>query len=86
MRSNAVGGGGDCTLSLAWDGAVMMPLQSKPFPLAYIVLLHSHHNFLHVLQHISWRKRICTQPDNDNLETFLWRQSFAFVSTMDEEL
>ncbi len=26
MRSNAVGGG-DCTLSLAWDGAVMMPLQ-----------------------------------------------------------
>jgi hypothetical protein len=29
MRSNAVGGGGgDCTLSLAWDGAVMMPLHS----------------------------------------------------------
>jgi hypothetical protein len=26
MRSNAVGGG-DCTLSLAGDGAVMMPLQ-----------------------------------------------------------
>jgi hypothetical protein len=26
MRSNAVGGG-YCTLSLAWDGAVMMPLQ-----------------------------------------------------------
>jgi hypothetical protein len=28
MRSNAVGGGGDCTLGLAWDGAVMMPLHS----------------------------------------------------------
>jgi hypothetical protein len=26
MRSNAVGGG-YCTLSLAWEGAVMMPLQ-----------------------------------------------------------
>jgi hypothetical protein len=29
MRSNAVGGGGDCTLSLAWEGAVMMPLQAE---------------------------------------------------------
>jgi hypothetical protein len=30
MRSNAVGGGGGyCTLSLAWEGAVMMPLQSN---------------------------------------------------------
>jgi hypothetical protein len=29
MRSNAVGGGGgDCTLSLAWEDAIMMPLQS----------------------------------------------------------
>jgi hypothetical protein len=28
MRSNAVGGGGgDCTLSLAWEDATMMPLQ-----------------------------------------------------------
>ncbi len=30
MRSNAVGGG-YCTFSLAWDGAVMMPLHSKNF-------------------------------------------------------
>jgi hypothetical protein len=29
MRSNAVGGGGYCTLSLAWDGAVMMPLHPR---------------------------------------------------------
>jgi hypothetical protein len=26
MRSNAVGGG-DCTLGLAWEVAIMMPLQ-----------------------------------------------------------
>ncbi len=31
MRSNAVGGGGTCTLSLAWEGAVMMPLQWLKF-------------------------------------------------------
>ena len=31
MRSNAVGGGGYCTLSLAWEGAVMMPLPSAIF-------------------------------------------------------
>jgi hypothetical protein len=30
MRSNAVGGGGDCTFSLAWEGATMMPLQGSP--------------------------------------------------------
>ncbi len=37
MLSNAVGGGGDCTLSLAWDGAVMMPLQY----ILYSILIHT---------------------------------------------
>jgi hypothetical protein len=31
MRSNAVGGGGDCTLSLAWEDATMMPLHVHGF-------------------------------------------------------
>ncbi len=38
MLSNAVGGGGTCTLSLAWDGAVMMPLQFYDAAIAKILL------------------------------------------------
>ncbi|MFN9910487.1 MAG: hypothetical protein ACK56F_30975, partial [bacterium] len=30
------GGGGDCTLSLAWDGAVMMPLQLQDKTYCYV--------------------------------------------------